>query len=256
MSQLKVQQLDGILVVDSRLVAWELGIKHKNFLATIEKYKTEIEQDFGHLAFETETVTNSVGAVNEIRFAFLNEDQSIYLMTLSRNTVKVRQCKRNLVKAFVEAKKIITEVIPAQNSRIRELELQVELAKLNNNWIEHITLLSQLHGAPTTMALMGRSDAVVEIEKPTIEIIDERHNQPIKFKGQTLKQVQEYLKQKHGIKFKNGADIKRKLKRLGREDLVAQTLRSIAADYIPDEYLEEAYQLLSSGKRQLILGEG
>jgi len=249
MLDLKVQEISGKLVVDSRLVAEGLGIKHKNFLSTIYKYQTEIEQEFGQVAFETETVTNAVGAVNLAHFAYLNEDQSIYLMTLSRNTEQVRTCKRNLVKAFSEAKKII----PAQNTRIRELELEVELAKQNNYSIDRLTLLSQLHGVPTTMALLGRAEAVLEVEKPTVEIIDERHN--VKFSGQTLKQVQEYLNQKYGTNFKNGAAIKKKLKALNKDDLIAQTLRSISSDYIPREYLEVVYKILTSGNRQMLLGE-
>ncbi|MEM1172339.1 MAG: hypothetical protein AAGJ08_25485 [Cyanobacteria bacterium P01_H01_bin.35] len=70
-----------------------MGIKHKNFLATVEKYKIEIEQDFGQLFFEMETVKNSVGArlratsvsngscewgvgANTETFCYLNETQA------------------------------------------------------------------------------------------------------------------------------------------------------------------------------------
>ena len=47
MSKLDVTKYDGVLVVDSRLIAQELGIKHKNFLATLNKYIDEIEEDWG-----------------------------------------------------------------------------------------------------------------------------------------------------------------------------------------------------------------
>lgn len=103
MANLQVIEKQDALVVDSRLIAEELEIQHKNFLETVRKYQPEIEE-FGHLAFETCTVTNSVGAVNSVVFCYLNEEQATYVMTLSKNTEKVRKCKRNLVKAFVDAR--------------------------------------------------------------------------------------------------------------------------------------------------------
>lgn len=39
MSNLSVIDCEGLLVVDSRLIAEELGIQHKNFLATLDKYE-------------------------------------------------------------------------------------------------------------------------------------------------------------------------------------------------------------------------
>lgn len=59
---------DGALVVDSRLIAERLDIQHESFMKTINKYKKEAEQAFGHIRFEIGTVTNSVGAVNEVNF--------------------------------------------------------------------------------------------------------------------------------------------------------------------------------------------
>jgi len=104
MTSLTIDQKEEQLVVDSRLVAEELGIDHKPFIRTIRKYQSEFEE-MGQLIFENTTVTNSVGAVNQAIFCWLNEEQATYAMTLSRNTEKVRMCKRNLVKAFSEAKR-------------------------------------------------------------------------------------------------------------------------------------------------------
>jgi len=106
---LTVIEKENKLVVDSRLVAEELGIKHKAFLETIRKHKETIESAFGHLTFETATVKNSVGAVNQATVCYLTEDQATFVMTLSRNTEQVVQCKVNLVKAFSEAKKRVED---------------------------------------------------------------------------------------------------------------------------------------------------
>jgi phage regulator Rha-like protein len=111
MTNLHVITKGDVLVVDSRLIATELGIDHKNLLATIRKYLTEIEK-FGQVLFETETVTNSVGAVNQVSFCYLNENQTTFVMTLSRNTEKVIKCKQNLVDAFSIAKTLLSTPQP------------------------------------------------------------------------------------------------------------------------------------------------
>lgn len=123
MSSLNVIQHEGVLVVDSRLIAQELGIQHKNFLATLTKYIEEIEEDWGQVAFETETVTNSVGASNSVKYALLTEPQATLLMTYSRNTEQVRQCKRHLVKAFEKAKLALSHAV-----ELRVVELEQKIA--------------------------------------------------------------------------------------------------------------------------------
>ena len=61
MSTLSVCEKDGVLVVDSRLIAIELGIKHGDWMRNVvAKYQSQTEQAFGQLRFENGTVTNSV----------------------------------------------------------------------------------------------------------------------------------------------------------------------------------------------------
>jgi len=162
-------------------------------------------------------------------------------------------CKLALVSAFKKAKETIKTVIPAQNDRIRELELANENLRMQKAILDRQDTMLILHGAPTVLALMGRSDQVVETDRPTIEVIDEKHN--VRFKGQTVTQVGDHLAKRFGIKFKSGADVKRRLERLGRGDLIAQTPRSILADYIPDENLAETYRILGAEDRQRLIGE-
>ena len=94
------------LVVDSRLIAQGLDINHKSFLDTIRKYESLIQQRFGMIAFETASSKMPDGRINPKpeKFAWLTEDQSIFLMTLSRNTDQVVECKANLVEAFKNAR--------------------------------------------------------------------------------------------------------------------------------------------------------
>lgn len=94
-----------VFVVDSRLIAQELGVNHSDWYSNIiKKYQTEIEQEFGSLRFDNEVKKRQVGATTE-KFVWLTEDQSYFLITLSKNTPQVIKCKANLVKAFSLARK-------------------------------------------------------------------------------------------------------------------------------------------------------
>lgn len=82
--------------LDSRIIAEQLDIQHKNLLSTIERY-TEQLKSFGTFAFETR---KSAGVPT--RYALLNENQCYFLATLSRNTAQVVAFKVWLVKTFSE----------------------------------------------------------------------------------------------------------------------------------------------------------
>jgi phage regulator Rha-like protein len=95
---------DGVLVVDSRLIAEELGIQHESFMDTVKKYQTEAEQAFGILRFQTGEIK---GRGQPEKFAFLTEEQATFYATLSRNTPEVVQLKAKIVKAFFEARRLL-----------------------------------------------------------------------------------------------------------------------------------------------------
>lgn len=104
MSLLVVFENNGELVVDSRLVAQELGIEHESFVRTIGNYESLIEKEFGILRFEIGEIR---GRGQPEKYYLLTEDQATFLMTLSRNTPEVVCCKLNLVKAFSKAKELL-----------------------------------------------------------------------------------------------------------------------------------------------------
>jgi hypothetical protein len=144
-------------------------------------------------------------------------------------------------------------IVPQQSEAIRQLELQNEVLtkQLQLRQLDH-TMLT-LHGKETVLALRGMADQIVETEKPTIEIIDERHN--VRFKGQTLVQIKEFAAKKYGIKFKSGAEIKRFLEKKKCGDLIAQTPRTQLCEYVPEENLNAVYKILCNDSRQLLIGE-
>ena len=95
---------DNVLVVDSRLIAQELGIEHESFMKTVEKYKTQAQQAFGILRFEIGEIK---GRGQPEKYYLLTEEQATFYMTLSRNTPEVVELKIKLVKAFSEAKRLL-----------------------------------------------------------------------------------------------------------------------------------------------------
>ncbi len=158
-------------------------------------------------------------------------------------------------------------IIPVQSEslmlaqlRIKEIELQNSALEKQNAILEKELMLRQLdntmltlHGAPTVLALRGCQDQVIEVEKPTLEVIDQKSG--ARFKGMTTADMVKYISRKNGIKYKSGADVKRFLESSGNAHLLAQTPRRVLADYIPEENIEEAIKILTSGNRQLLLGE-
>lgn len=100
---------DGALVVDSRLIAEQLGIEHESFMRTIKKYEKETEQAFGVLRFEIGEPQGGLKGGRPPEYVYLTEDQATFLTTLSRNTPEVVECKKQLVLKFSEAKRLLRQ---------------------------------------------------------------------------------------------------------------------------------------------------
>lgn len=149
MSNLTVKEINKILVVDSRLLADELGIVHKNLLGNIRKYLIEIEQ-FGRVLFETQPLQTAGGEQLQ-SFCYLNEDQAIFVMTLSRNTEKVIKCKANLVKAFKQAKEMLRTVTQPP---VRELP--------QHTAVEYAQALIGLEQTPDSLLKQLIKDAMID----------------------------------------------------------------------------------------------
>lgn len=47
-----VTEKDGVLLVDSRLIASRIGIEHESFMRTVAKYQSQTEQAFVGLRLE------------------------------------------------------------------------------------------------------------------------------------------------------------------------------------------------------------
>jgi phage regulator Rha-like protein len=237
-----LENKEGELRLDSRIVCQGFGLKsHKDYRYQIlEKYEKQFTELGGVLKTPLEN--------GEIVW-FLNEAQVNFAGTLARNTDKAVEFKFNLVKAFELAK----QIIPAQNDRIRELELEVELEREKNKGAARQDIRIAMYGLATTLMLEGKSDSVVEIDRPTIEVIDVASG--AKFSGQTTKQLAEYLNKHGGRNFKSGAELERELAKLGRSDLIDTVPRKSLQPFVSKENLEEACKILKDNRQQKLLGE-
>lgn len=102
-------KVDDELRVDSRVLAEHLGNKHESVMALVDKYTPHFLR-YGLLptsdqdGFPISNPKTSEGGRPE-RYCLLSEDQSYFLLTLSRNSERVVDLKANLVTAFSKARK-------------------------------------------------------------------------------------------------------------------------------------------------------
>jgi phage regulator Rha-like protein len=106
----------------SYIVAEQLGIAHRNMVELIKDHQGRIEKHFGLIRFETGKIN---GRGRPEQFANLTENQTHYVLTLSRNTDKAMEVKALFVKAFAQAKQLL-----AQSDQGQIAALQQEIARL------------------------------------------------------------------------------------------------------------------------------
>ncbi len=259
-ADISVLEIDGTLVVDSRLIANKLDIEHESLMRNLKKFQTKIEQRFGILRFQVGEIR---GRGQPEKYALLTESQATVLMTLSRNTESVVDCKLDLVAAFEKAKAIIERIEPTFNGqelRIKELELQLAVAQAQaeasreaRNLGEFNHSVASLHGAPMLALIQGRPEAVVEqiVEVKEVVLCTESGKPVVHTKGITKTAIAKELGLKKADKLVNW------LKSMGREDLLIEGYTAVPCQYVPYEKLSELKRLWAThkGDRQKLLGE-
>ena len=135
---------EGVQVVDSRLIANELGVNHSDwFRNIILKYQNDCEADFGHLRFENGTVKNSVGAVNQVRFTHLTEDQALFFGVLSKNNKEVVAFKAKLVKSFSTFRKSLSTPMTTSEIVLWNAQRLVDIEKAQIEQAEELRALQE-----------------------------------------------------------------------------------------------------------------
>jgi len=90
--------------VSTRILALQLGNTHKPVMALLDKYLNSFKAH-GHVLFKKADGERKQGGGMAERYALLNEDQSYFLLSLSRNTDTVVALKSKLIKAFGNARR-------------------------------------------------------------------------------------------------------------------------------------------------------
>lgn len=118
-----------IIVKDDELYVgtWDLAkgfeLDHRNLTNLVKKYAQEFEElDDHRVALEMRPVYPKNGG-NPFDEFLLNEEQSIYITTLLRNTAIIRKFKRRLSKEFVKQRRAIENFLA-----------KARVAKQNEEW--------------------------------------------------------------------------------------------------------------------------
>jgi anti-repressor protein len=255
---LQIIDLNGEFVVDSRLIANRLDIEHESFMRTIKKHESKIEQRFGIIRFEIgRSEPNANGAVHNTKFALLTENQATALMTFSKNTDSVIECKLDLVDAFSKAKEVIKTVIPAQQEKIRELELMVRLreaeatvATANKQLMDTRHSIIQLHGSESLATSLILGATVVQVENIVEKVIDRSSGRI--YDGIGITEVAKRLG------FRKTQECWQWLESIGYgKDTEAWEIQLSAVEHpkLKREALDDIIGLWNQGKRQRLIGE-
>jgi phage regulator Rha-like protein len=252
MTNIQVITKGDALVVDSRLIATELGIEHRALMQTVKKHIEKIEMAFGVITFDMDKPLEGSQGGRPEKYALLTEPQANLLMSFSKNTDQVVDCKIKLICAFEKAKEVIKTVIPQQSEEIEMLKMQNSILDKQLKLRELDNSMRIMHGKQTVLVLRGYDQSVVEVEKPILEVIDNRSGD--RREGMTTKQLNEYLKQQTGSSFKSGSQIKAILEKEAPE-LIDIVQRPINQDWVLKENINKALEILKRQPRQLLLGE-
>ncbi len=92
--------------VTSDVIADKMGVQHASIIKLIRKYRDDFEDD-NLVGFEIQARTVGQHGGGESEIAVLDEFQATLLLTYMRNTPKVRDFKKSLVKAFLDARNLM-----------------------------------------------------------------------------------------------------------------------------------------------------
>ncbi len=152
--------------------------KNKQIVRLINENIEDFE-DFTRVGFQNSPFETK-GGIQEITIAELNEEQYFYLMTLQRNTPKVKEFKKNATKAFFLMKeKLQRPTQPTQTTDLNPLiEVLTKSIEMQNNRFNHLE-----QEIAETKAMMStikeNSSKFVKIEKSNEAIEQYIKQQPI-----------------------------------------------------------------------------
>jgi phage regulator Rha-like protein len=143
----------NVALVDSRIIADQLGTKHRSTFALIQRYETGFRA-IDQVRFKNADGNRAQGGGMAERYALLSEDQSIFLLTLSRNSDRVVSLKMRLVQAFRRARDgadLAKDYLPFYHDLHDEVKRMAEAAKAAGSTaperVHHINLNKLINSA-------------------------------------------------------------------------------------------------------------
>lgn len=221
-----IQTINDTYVVDSRLVAKKLGIRHKNFMETVYKYQSQIEE-FHLLSFEMEIGQRNQGGGKAKKYCYLSEDQAIFIGTLSRNTQKVIAFKAHLVKSFAiarrgdrsEATLSPAQIILKQAQQMVDFEQRITAIENDKQQAKEELQIIQLEGSKALFADTRKS-------------LDHFVKSYARYKQLPVPQIYETLYERFSVAY--GINLKLRAKRANKTPIAWLESRG---------YITEAYEL-------------
>lgn len=92
---------DGEPMTSTLQIALGLGIQHATIIKLVRTYMPDF-QEFGLVRFKIQPRLEGQHGGGDVKFVPLNEQQATFLMTLMRNSPRVIEFKKALVKAFLK----------------------------------------------------------------------------------------------------------------------------------------------------------
>lgn len=109
-------------------IAVGLGIQHATIIKLVRTYMPDF-QEFGLVRFKIQPRLEGRHGGGDAKYVPLNEQQATFLMTLMRNSPRVIEFKKALVKAFFESREFIRSQDQSYNKIHSKLTLQLDLEK-------------------------------------------------------------------------------------------------------------------------------
>jgi BRO family, N-terminal domain len=144
-------------------------------------------------------------------------------------------------------------IIPKQNDKIRELEMQLEISRNQRYILDKSEAIAGLHGVQMLALFQGRPDAVIEVKEKVTETMICIEGRTVSFVGKSTAELGKELG------FKTGKELELWLSKNNADHYICQGMRAIQSPYIPEEDIKEVKRLFSFSRnktqRQLLIGE-
>jgi len=118
----------------SLLLVDDFGIQHKNIMELIKRHKGKL-QEFGKVTFETRPLESG----QKTKYAVLNENQALLLLTYTRSTEKTDALRIKLIKQFSFMREALRTTIDTRNRMTLALEESGENERMHGHGFSNYT---------------------------------------------------------------------------------------------------------------------